>query len=190
MTRLDAIDKDLQRESNLREKVEIMAVSELVMDSIDKTIVYLTQEKARLESEVNDHIDGHPHLKKDLELLNSIPGIGPKLSRMMLLVIRGREFTSASQLAAFLGLIPRLVESGRHKGRSMLSKTGSSQLRAKLYMAAIVASKHNPDIARQRHRLLSARKNKMQALGAAMRKLVHICFGVLKHQKEYTPQAC
>jgi len=61
-------------------------------------------------------------------------------------------------------------------------------LRAVLYMAAIVATKYNPDIKRQYERLLKAGKAKMQALGAAMRKLVQICFGVLKHQCEYRPQ--
>jgi transposase len=56
-------------------------------------------------------------------------------------------------------------------------------------MAAIVASQYNPDIKAQKERLLKNGKNKMQALGAAMRKLVHQCFGVLKHQAEYCLQA-
>lgn len=61
-------------------------------------------------------------------------------------------------------------------------------MRAKLYMAAVAAIQHNPDIEIQYKRLLQAGKTKMQALGAAMRKLVQICFGVLKHQCEYRPQ--
>jgi hypothetical protein len=56
-------------------------------------------------------------------------------------------------------------------------------------MAAIVASNHNPHIRQQRERLLLRGKTKMQALGAAMRKLLHICFGVIKHQQAYQPQA-
>ena len=75
------------------------------------------------------------------------------------------------------------------RGRARLSKTGNATVRAKLYMAAVVAIQHNPDIKKQYERLLKNGKTKMSALGAAMRKLVQICFGVLKHQKPYRVQA-
>jgi transposase len=55
-------------------------------------------------------------------------------------------------------------------------------------MAAIVAAQYNPDIKALYQRLLTTGKSKMAALGACMRKLVHICFGVLKHQTEYLPK--
>jgi len=55
-------------------------------------------------------------------------------------------------------------------------------------MAAVVATQHNPDIRAQYKRLLKQGKTKMSALCAAMRKLVQICFGVLKHQANYQPQ--
>jgi len=110
----------------------------------------------------------------------------------MLSVIRSRTFNSASQCAAYLGLNPIQHESGtsvRRKAR--LSKAGDARVRAKLYMAAVVCiqQQHNPDIKRQYERLIKKGKAKMSALGAAMRKLVHICFGVLKHQTLYQVQA-
>jgi transposase len=55
-------------------------------------------------------------------------------------------------------------------------------------MAAIVAAQYNPDVNALYQRLLAKGKSKMSALGACMRKLIHICFGVLKHQTEYSPQ--
>ncbi|VAW66040.1 Mobile element protein [hydrothermal vent metagenome] len=118
----------------------------------------------------------------------SIPGIGHVVSREMIAVLRSRQFSQASQAAAFIGLVPRLWESGKMKGRTTLCKNGPGRLRAKLYMAAVVAKQHNPDIKSQYTRLVKAGKTKMQALGAAMRKLAQICFGVLKHQCEYQPQ--
>lgn len=190
VTRLDAIEKDLQRESNRKEKAEITTVSDVVIQSIDNTICHLQDEKKRLESLIDDHIDRHPKLKKDRKLLESIPGVGSVLSRLLLSVIHSRPFKQASQLAAYLGVIPKQVESGQFKGRSRLSKTGPSMVRAKLYMASVSATQYNPDIAKQRNRLIANGKNKMQALGAAMRKLVQICFGVIKNQREYTPQWC
>ncbi|WP_027009874.1 transposase, partial [Conchiformibius kuhniae] len=85
----------------------------------------------------------------------------------------------------FVGLVPKMHESGQQRGRVMLSKKGSAVLRAALYLPAVVSKKYNPDIAAQYARLLQRQKTPMQALGAAMRKLVHICFGVLKHQTVY-----
>jgi transposase len=71
------------------------------------------------------------------------------------------------------------------KGRSRLSKVGNPAIRSKLYMAA---TRYNPDIKAQYGQLTVNGKSKMSALGAAMRKLVKICFGVLKHQQLYQPQ--
>jgi transposase len=89
-------------------------------------------------------------------------------------------------VAAFLGLVPIERQSGRSvRGRPRLSKAGNPRLRAALYMAAVVATKLNPDIRAQQQRLLARGKAKMATLGAAMRKLVHICFGVLKSKDGY-----
>jgi|UPI0006854A4C hypothetical protein len=55
-------------------------------------------------------------------------------------------------------------------------------------MAAVVCLRYNPDIQAQCQRLMENGKSKIQALGAGMRKLVQICFGVVKHQSEYHPQ--
>jgi len=189
ISRLEAIEKDIQREKNRLEKAEISRVSEEVITSIQTILIELEHEKKRLENLINRHIDSHPPLKQDRELLESIPGIGPVVSRMMLSIIRSREFKSASQCAAFIGLVPRQYESGTSvRGRGRLTKTGNANVRAKLYMAAVVSIQHNEDIKRQYERLLKNNKVKMSALCAAMRKLVQICFGVLKHQQPYQPQ--
>ena len=149
----------------------------------------LKAEKKRLEDLIKRHFNQHPNLKEDRALLESIPGIGPIVSRLMISVIRSRNFKAAPQCAAFLGLVPVQHESGSSvRGKSRLSKAGNARIRTKLYMAAIVAIKHNPDIKQQYERLLKNGKSKMSALGAAMRKLVQICFGVLKHQTPYQSQ--
>lgn len=188
LTRLEALEKDYQRELNRLEKAQISQASKAVIESIDIIATQLRQEAERVEKQIDDHIDQHPQLKKDREHLQSIPGVGDVLSREMLSVLHSRTFERASQAAAFIGVVPKLWESGTLKGRTTLCKNGSGRLRAKLYMGAIVAIRHNPDIKAQYQRLLRAGKTKMQALGAAMRKLVQICFGVLKHQSKYQPQ--
>lgn len=190
LNRIQALETDLQRERNRLEKLDSSAdQQDAVYQSLRHMIQVLEKEKSQLEKDVDDHIDRHPQLKKDQALLQSIPGIGPVLSRLMLSVIKSRDFTSAPQCAAFLGLIPHLRESGTFKGQTRLSKRGNPLIKTKLYMAAVVASQHNPTIKMQRQRLLQNGKNKMQALGAAMRKLVHLCYGVLKTQTPYNAEA-
>lgn len=187
--RVEAIEKDIQREENRKEQADISKSSKLVVESLEKVIGLLIDEKERLIKELDDHIDKHPNLKADRSLLETIPGVGPVVSRLMLSVLSRKDFDSAGSLSAYLGLIPRIRESGTLKGRSTLTKVGPSRIRAKIYMAAVVAKKCNPDIKAQYERLVANGKTHMQALGAAMRKLTQICFGVIKHQSEYQPQS-
>ena len=190
LARLEALDGDIRRELNRQEKAQISQASEEVLASIRTMHQQLEQEKQRLLALIDDHIDRHPHLKQDRHLLESIPGVGPVVSRCMISLVRSRSFTGAAQCAAYLGLIPVEHQSGTSvRGRPRLSKAGNTRLRAKLYMAAVVAVRCNPDVKALYQRLLARGKCKMSALGAAMRKLVHICFGVLKHRKPYQAQA-
>ena len=189
IARHEAIEKDLQRENNRLEKAEITQVSTEVIDSINTVIKELSKEKNRIRQLIDNHIDQSPTLKQDDALLRSIPGVGPVIAQRMIALVHSRKFISARQCAAFIGLNPVMRESGTSvRGRSRLSKMGDAKIRAKLYMAAVVAIQYNPDIKRQYERLLKNGKSKMAALGAAMRKLVQICFGVLKHQTPYQPQ--
>ena len=121
-----------------------------------------------------------------MNLLQSIPGVGPQVGGNMLSVLSGHHFESAEQLAAYLGLVPVEKQSGSSvHGRAKLSKAGPARMRAVLYMAAVVAKRCNPHVKAVYDRLLARGKTKMSALGAAMRKLVHLCFGVIKTQQPY-----
>ena len=171
------------------EKTKVSLVSEEIMISIEMVLSQLKTEKKRLKDLIDNHINQNPKLKQDRVLLESIPGIGEVVSCAMVSVLNSRDFNSGPQCAAYLGLVPVHRESGSSvRGGSRLSKTGDAKIRAKIYMAAVVAIRYNPDIQAQYKRLLKNGKSKMSALGAAMRKLIQICFGVLKHQKPYQPQ--
>jgi len=188
-SRLGAIEKDILREKNRYEKSSINHCSDLVLSSIETLLVALNNEKVHLEKLIDSHINQHEYLKINYALLQTIPGVGPVVSRYMVIVLGSRTFQSASQCAAYIGLVPIQNESGSSlRGRSRISKAGNPVIRAKLYMAAISALQHNPDIKKQNQRLLKNGKSKMSALCAAMRKLVHICFGVIKHQEPYQVQ--
>ncbi|MEI6708188.1 MAG: transposase [Methylococcales bacterium] len=86
----------------------------------------------------------------------------------------------------YLGLVPVQRRSGTSiLGRSCISKAGLSHIRSMLYMAAMTATRYNPHIQTLYLRLLERGKSKRSALCAAMQKLVHLCFGVLKSRKPY-----
>lgn len=189
LRRLDALMQDRRREQGRLEASVHAEISQRVLTSIQAMLDALDREMADLVKDIDDHIDGHPELRQCRQLVESVKGIGPVMSRELTCLFVGKQFKNAKQVAAYLGLIPRIIESGKLRGHVSLSKIGPPRLRAKLYMAAVAASTHHPDIRAQQKRLLANGKTRMQALGAAMRKLVQICFGVVKHQQVYQPQA-
>lgn len=186
LARHEALAKDLQRELNRQEKAQFGQSPEPVTGSIVKSVAFLTEELKRLERAINDHIDRHPDLKEDRDLLTSIPAVGPQTGNAILSIMHNRRIESPEALAAYLGLVPVQRQSGTSlQGRPRLSKAGPARVRATLYMAAVVAVRHNPHVQALYARLLAAGKTKMAALGAAMRKLAHLCFGVLKNRIPY-----
>lgn len=187
--RLSALENDSRREKNRLEASKTSGISHRVIQSISNIIAVLDAEVSKLKNDIDHHIDSNATLRKNKELLKTINGIGDVMARELVYLFAAKKFTTAKQVAAYVGLIPQLNESGTFKGRTTLSKAGPSRIRAKLYLAAVTAGKHNPDIMAQKERLLSTGKSKMQALGAAMRKLIQICFGVIKNQSEYRPQS-
>lgn len=190
MARLEALEKDLQREKNRHEKALATDTSERVIASIEDMIAALEAEIRKLKDDIDNHINGHPRLKDDRELLKSIPGVAEVCSVQLLALLRSRDFVSARECAAFIGVVPVQVESGSSiRRQARISKAGRSAIRQKLYMAAVTACQHNPDISALKRRMQAKGKAGMTIVVAAMRKLVHIAYGVLKHQQGYIPQA-
>lgn len=189
LARLAAVEKDLQREKNRQEKALVSDTPEAVLKSIADMVGHFEDEQMALEKLIDEHIKAHKSLKNNQTLLESIPGVGKVISQQMLMVLGSHQFVSASQCAAYFGLVPVQKESGSSlKNRPQLAKNGNPVVRAKLYMATITATRYNPDIKAQYQRLTGQGKSKMSALAAAMRKLVQICYGVIKHQQPYQPQ--
>jgi transposase len=186
LVRREAIAQDLQRERNRQEKAGATNTPALIHKSLEESIGFLAKQLAQLQKDINEHIDKHSNLRKDRALLQSIPAIGPQVGSNVLSVMHNHDFGSAEQLAAYLGLVPVERQSGSSVlGRARMSKAGPARIRAVLYMAAVVGTRYNPHVKAVYERLLARGKSKMSALGAAMRKLVHLCFGVLKTQQPY-----
>jgi transposase len=123
------------------------------------------------------------------ELLRTIPGVGPVAANAILAELPDpSRFASAQQAAASAGLAPREYRSGTSvKKRTRLSKAGNASLRKALYLPALTAARFNPVVGAFYERLVAAGKPKMAALGACMRKLLMICYGVLKSVTPFDP---
>ncbi len=182
--RLEELNGMLTQERN-----RLATADEVVKPSIEEVIRHLQDETKNTQQLISDHIDQNPKLRANRDLLQSIPGIGPTTSAMILAEFGDVErFGDARHMASFCGLTPRHRQSGSSvRGKSRLSKTGSSRIRKGLYMPALVAMKHNPVVAALRERLQGYGKCNMVIVGAAMRKLVHIIFGVLKNGRPFDP---
>ena len=188
VARLDVIEQDVQREENRLEKAQATDTPLAVRDSLHRSLTALRAERDRLRQDIDDHYNQHPGLKQERERLKTIPGVGNASASRMLCLLKRHRFDSARQAAACAGLIPVEYESGTSvRKRPRLSKQGDPKVRATLYMAAMVASRHNPQLKTVYEGLIKRGKSKMSALGALMRRLVHIAFGMLKHQTDYNP---
>jgi len=165
---------------------------EMVRASLLDHIAYLQTQIEAARHQVETHIESHPLLEQQTRLLQSIPGIGAVTAAVILAEIGDfSHFGSARQVAAFAGLVPRIRESGSSvRGQPRLSKVGSPRLRKCLYFPAMTALRWNPLIRALGLRLSAQGKPKMLILGAAMRKLLHLAYGVLKSGKPFDAGFC
>lgn len=181
---LDNLFETRQQQMN---RLEVTNTKE-VAKSLRKLVTHLDAEIKRTERQINDHVERHPDLKQQCQLLESIPGIGKRTATRLLAEIEDiSQYKSARQVAAYAGLTPRNNRSGTLRGQTRLSKTGNARVRKALFLPAMVAKRHNPVVRSFCQRLAGHGKNKMQLVGAAMRKLIHIAFGVLKSGKAFDP---
>ena len=182
--RLDALHAMRTQESN-RLEVARAAIKEGIVTHLD----WLDQEIERLIKAIRDHIDVDPTLRDKQRLLDSIPGLGERTIAVLLAFYATPDrFGNARQAVAFAGLDPRQHESGSSvKAKPRLSKLGHAFLRKALYMPAMVTLYRTQWGKRFRERLSAAGKPPMIIIGAMMRKLVHVAFGVLKSGKAFDP---
>jgi transposase len=160
-----------------------------VRDGIAQHLAWLDQEIARLIKTIRDHIDADPTLRDKQCLLDSIPGIGERTIAVLLAFYADlTRFGSARQAAAFAGMDPRQRESGSSvKAKPRLSKVGHAFLRKAFYMPAIVTLYKTAWGKCFRERLAGAGKPAMFIIGAMMRKLIHVAYGVLKSGQPFDP---
>lgn len=179
--RLQALIDMRQQELNRLEAAE-QAPSSGVKAMVEEHVDWLDKQIKKIQSDIDDHIDGNPELKNDAELIQSIPGLGRRATSQILAYIGDvRRFKSAKAMAAFIGVTPRQRQSGSSVNkRSAMSRTGHIAARKSLYMPGLVAKRYNPVIVAMAKRLEARGLTPKAIVGASMRKLVHLIYGVIK----------
>ena len=157
--------------------------------SIKSVLALLEQELKATRDKIRQHIDNHPDLKRRRDLLESIPGVGEATAAWLLTVLSEHYgFAHAKQAVAHIGLAPVIRQSGKWAGQTRLSKTGDSKVRKALYMPILSALRCNPAIAAFCQRLKANGKHGIAINCAAMRKLIHIAFAILKSGRPFDPK--
>lgn len=182
--RLDALQNMRTQESN---RLEV--ARDTVKSDIEKHIDWLEVEIKTLAKRIKDHTKNDPDLKDKEALLNSIPGLGERTIAIILSYYADlARFKNARQATAFAGLDPRHHESGTSvKAKPRMSKVGHTFIRKALYMPAMVTLYKTDWGKLFRSRLVAAGKPPMLIIGAMMRKLIHVAFGVMKSGKAFDP---
>lgn len=150
-------------------------------DGIQTHIDWLTQHLAQLDQDLTTAVQASPIWQAHDELLRSVPGIGPVVTRTLLAELPELGTLTRKQIAALVGVAPLNRDSGRFRGKRTIWG-GRATVRAALYMGALVAARHNPVLKAFYQRLRQAGKAPKVALTACMRKLLTMLNAMLKHR--------
>jgi transposase len=154
--------------------------------NIEQHLAYLTQLLNDLDREIQEFIRRTPLWHEKAEILRGVAGIGLKVSAALIADLPELGTLSGSQISALAGVAPMNRDSGHWRGKRTI-QGGRPAVRQALYMAALVASRHNPVIREFYQRLRAAGKPAKVALTACMRKLLVILNAMLKNRTYWNP---
>lgn len=172
-------------EMMVAEKNRLGSAPKAVKKRINAHLRWLEAELGRANKDLDQAIRQSPIWKENEGLLQSAPAIGPAVSRTLIAELPELGKLNRKQIAALVGIAPLNRDSGKFKGRRSIWG-GRATVRACLYMAALVASRHNPTIRAFYNRLRTAGKCPKVALVACMRKLLTILNAMIKHRTRWS----
>jgi transposase len=152
--------------------------------SIARLVAALEKELNALDSDIDDTVRGSPVWREKEDLLASVPGVGAQTARTLLAELPELGTLDRKRIASLAGLAPFTRQSGQWRGKSMIGG-GRKSVRSALFMAAMVAGRHNPHLKAFRDRLVGAGKPKMVAIIAVARKLLTILNAILRDKSPW-----
>jgi transposase len=168
------------------EKNRFSSAALALRKGIREHIRYLERQLKGIDLETEARIRTSPIWRAKEDLLRSVPGVGPVLSRTLIAELPELGALSEKQICALVGVAPLARDSGKMRGRRIVWG-GRAPVRAVLYMAALVASRRNPVIRAFYLRLRAAGKPPKVAITACMRKLLVILNAMLRSNTPWNP---
>lgn len=162
------------------------AETKVVRKSIESHIAWLKKQLNETDKDLENKLRDCPAWNPRVELLDSVPGVGLLTSMSLLSEIPELGTLNRKKIAKLVGLAPLARDSGAHRGKRMIWG-GRATARTSLYMATLVATRHNPVIRDFYARLLARGKAKKVALVAAMRKLLVILNAMVRDHARGSP---
>jgi transposase len=177
------LKQERQRASN---RLAAQQTSQAVQKQLHEQIQFLDKQIKATRQLIEEHIQSHPGLKQDHDLLTSIPGIGDTTASHLLAELGDiRRFENVREVVAFVGLNPRQHQSGKKSTTHGISRMGRASLRAALYMPALVAKGCNPNLKAWASGLKQRGLTGKEIIVAVMRKLIHLAYGILKSRRAF-----
>ena len=170
----------------VQEKNHLAAALPPLQPVIQRHLKRLEADLKRLDDDLNSRIRRTPAWREKEDLLRSVPGVGPATACVLIADLPELGTLSRQQIAALVGVAPFADDSGQRRG-TRRTWGGRATVRRKLYMAALVASTHNPVIRAFYRRLRAAGKKPKVALVACMRKLLGILNAMCRHRQPWNP---
>ena len=184
--RIEALQKMKTMETN---RLKAGNLTKAVETAIREHIDYLENAIVEMKKAIREMKKSHEKLAREMALLTSIIGIGEDTAAILIGEIQDiTRFESASSLAAYVGVTANQHQSGTTvRKKPKMSRIGNARLRRALYFPTMNAMQHNPAVRALVERLKAKGKPGKVILIAAMRKLLHIIYGVWSSGKPFDP---
>jgi transposase len=179
LVRRKQLEEMLKAEQN-----RLRTISPSLRGSLERSIAFLKEEKKRIDEQIRELMKEQKAWQEQSEILSSAPGVGPVTTATLLAELPELGKMDRKKIAALVGVAPMNYDSGRKRGYRK-TKGGRGDVRSVLYMATLVATRHNPLIQAQYQQLLKRGKLKKVALTACMRKFLTILNAMQRDQQPF-----
>jgi len=168
------------------EKNRLRRTTPRVRQQIEVHVQWLREQLREVDRDLENFLRSSPLWQEDAKVLRSVPGVGPIVTATLIARLPELGSLNCKQVAALVGVAPFNRDSGTLRGKRAVWG-GRGALRTALYMATLVATRHNPVLRAFYQRLCDAGKPKKVALIACMRKLLIILNSMIKNHRTWNP---
>lgn len=178
--------RQLQEMKTAEENRLPTAPSDAVRRDIEEHLSFLEDRLAETEQQIEEAVEESPMWQEEEQLLCSVPGVGQATAHVLLAELPELGEANRQEIAKLVGVAPLNADSGQRRGQRT-TWGGRASVRSALYMATLVATRHNKRIQHFYQRLLDRGKAKKKALVACMRKLLVILNTMVKNRTPWNP---